>query len=177
MLVNLIIYLSLIYSSPLYTSSQGMVRFESKATLEKIIGTSNELKGIINPLNNTFQFSVAMNSFHGFNSQLQKEHYQENYVESDKYPNAYFKGKIIEDIDYTSVGTYFVRAKGNFELHGFSFNKIMEAKVIVKDNNALEVQCDFSLNLREYSIKVPRLVHKKLAENLKINVTLTMNKQ
>jgi hypothetical protein len=53
-----------------------------------------------------------MRSFQGFNSPLQKEHFNENYVESDKFPEASFKGKIIEDQDLTVDGTYELRAKG-----------------------------------------------------------------
>ncbi len=55
-----------------------------------------------------------MESFQGFNSTLQREHFNENYIESDKYPEARFSGKVIEDIDFSKDGTYIIRAKGNF---------------------------------------------------------------
>ena len=55
-----------------------------------------------------------MRSFQGFNSPLQKEHFNENYVESDKFPDASFKGKVIEDVDLSKDGTYEVRAKANW---------------------------------------------------------------
>ena len=60
-----------------------------------------------------FAFSVKMNSFMGFNSPLQREHFNENYVESDVFPDAVFVGKIIEEVDLTLDGTYEIRSYFN----------------------------------------------------------------
>ena len=65
-----------------------MVIFESNAALEKIKAKSNHLRGVVNTNNNTFSFAIQLNSFQGFNSELQLEHYNENYVESNLYKEA-----------------------------------------------------------------------------------------
>lgn len=176
-LVFNLILLLLISNSQYYECSNGKVIFESRSNLEKIVSTSNELKGVINPESNTFGFSIDLNSFHGFNSQLQKNHYQENYVESHKYPKATFTGKIIEDINYQQEGVYEVRAKGYFEVHGMKLNKIMNAKLTVVNEKLIHISSNFLLNLKEFNIKVPRLVHKKVAENIYVEVDLDLNKK
>ncbi len=159
-----------------YKTSHGEVSFLSRATLEKIKGHSNELRGVINQRTNSFSFAVALDSFYGFNSELQKEHYSENYVESDYFPDAKFTGKIIEEIDFNKPGTYAVRAKGNFDLHGIVINKIIHATLTIINDKQLKIESDFSFSLTEFSIKVPRLVHRKVAENIEIHVGIRMNK-
>lgn len=171
------LFLLLANSQAHYQTTNGIVTFESNATLEKIIATSHELKGIIDPSNNNFRFSLQLNSFNGFNSGVQKNHYAENYVESEQYPVAIFSGRIIEDINFSNPGNYQVRAKGDFSLHGITINKIIHATVTVLNPSQVKIRAHFDLNLTEYNIKVPRLVHKKVAENISILVEGIMNKK
>ncbi len=159
-----------------YKTSQGNVSFESNAAQEKIIGSSDALKGLIDSRTNTFSFSVELESFNGFNSQLQKEHYAENYVESNRFPHASFSGKIIEQIDFNKPGTYTVRAKGDLSVHGIRINKIIPATLTIISATQLKIDAEFQLNLTEFQIKVPRIVHKKVAENIEIRVDLLLNK-
>ncbi len=159
-----------------YKTAHGDVSFISRSTMEKIKSHSSDLRGVINEKSNAFSFAVSLDSFHGFNSELQKEHYAENYVESDQYPLAKFSGKIIEEISFDKPGVYNVRAKGNFDLHGIIVNKIIHATLTVINENQLNIESNFELNLTEFKIKVPRLVHKKVAENIEVHVALLMNK-
>ena len=87
-----------------------------------------------------------------------------------------FTGKIIEEIDFNKPGTYAVRAKGNFDLHGIVINKIIHATLTIINGKQLKIESDFSFSLTEFSIKVPRLVHRKVAENIEIHVGIRMNK-
>lgn len=177
MLPALTLLMMLLFSREgIYESGNGNVRFESKATLEKIVATSDDLRGMIDPANNTFRFAVRLDSFHGFNSNIQKMHYNDNYVESDQYPNAVFSGKIIEEVNFDKPGTQLVRAKGNFSLHGITLTKIIPSKITISPSGQIEVESDFGLNLTEYRIKIPRLVHKKVAQEIKIHVDILLNK-
>jgi hypothetical protein len=97
---------------PFYRCSDGKVRFISDAPLEKIEASSERLRGAVDAGANTFAWTVAIRSFKGFNSDLQLEHFNENYMESAKYTDAKFEGKIIEDVDCSKDGVYPVRAKG-----------------------------------------------------------------
>jgi polyisoprenoid-binding protein YceI len=159
-----------------YKTSHGKISFESNATLEKIIGNSNDLRAVVDLNTGAFSIAVDLESFHGFNSQLQKEHYAENYVETQEYPDATFSGKIIEEIDLNKQGISKVRAKGNFTLHGIRINKIIPASLTVVNVNQLKIEASFQLNLTDFHIKVPRMVHKKVAENIEIKVNLLLNK-
>ena len=88
----------------LFTASKGTIIFWSDAPLELIKASSNQLKGIFNAEQKQFAFTLNVNTFKGFNSPLQQEHFNENYLESTKYPRASFEGKIIEDIDLKRDG-------------------------------------------------------------------------
>src|SRR5260221_6383640 len=78
-----------------FITSDGEIKFASKAQLEMIKASSNKLHGIIDPATNKFAFLVSIPSFQGFNSELQRKHFNENYLESDKFAMAKFSGKII----------------------------------------------------------------------------------
>src|SRR6478735_5467738 len=96
----------------IYQTVSGTISFRSEAPLELIRASSDQLIGLLDNDKKNFSFKINIRSFQGFNSPLQKEHFNENYLESDKYPEASFKGKIIEDIDLDKDGVYEVRAKG-----------------------------------------------------------------
>ena len=93
-----------------YNTSSGSVYFLSDAPLEMISASSDQLKGVLNIEDRQFSFSIPVNTFEGFNSALQKIHFNENYLETDVFPKATFKGKIIEEVDLGMGGQYWIRA-------------------------------------------------------------------
>ena len=89
-----------------WMAMDGRVHIQSDAPLEVIKAESQVLQGVIDPASNTFAFSIRINSFQGFNSQIQRTHFLENYMEEKKYPNATFEGRFIESIPFDSPGIY-----------------------------------------------------------------------
>ena len=79
--------------SQLYQTTSGKISFRSDAPLEIIRASSSEMIGLIDITKENFSFKIQVHSFQGFNSPLQKEHFNENYMESDKYPEASFQRK------------------------------------------------------------------------------------
>ncbi len=150
-----------------YIIKKSVVSFHSNAKSELIKATSGELKGIIDADKRTFAFSVAMKSFAGFNSPLQEEHFNENYMESDKYPTASFTGHIIEEDDFTKDGSYNIRAKGKLNVHGVEQERILQGDLLVK-NGSIKLSSIFTVLLSEHDIKIPRIVHEKLASEIKV---------
>ncbi len=150
-----------------YMVNKNLISFHSKTELELIKASSTELKGIIDPNKRTFAFTVAMKTFDGFNSPLQREHFNENYMESDKFPAASFSGHIIEDDDFTKDGKYNIRAKGKFIIHGIEQERILQGDLTVK-NNIIKMTCTFTIFLSEHDIKIPRIVHEKLASEIQV---------
>ncbi len=153
--------------SAIYMIRKSSIAFHSNVKNELIKASSSQLKGIIDAEKRTFAFSVAMKSFDGFNSPLQKEHFNENYMESDKYPVASFTGHIIEEDDFTKDGTYNIRAKGKFNVHGVEQERILQGDLLVK-NGTIKLACVFTVLLSEHDIKIPRIVHEKLASEIKV---------
>ena len=160
----------------IYMIKKSTIVFHSSAKTELIKASSSQLKGIIDADKRTFAFSVAMKTFDGFNSPLQKEHFNENYMESDKFPVASFTGHIIEEDDFTKDGTYNIRAKGKFNVHGVEQERILQGDLVVK-NGVIKLSCIFTVLLAEHDIKIPRIVHEKLASEIKVIIDAEFTKK
>ena len=156
-------------SDRIYALKTGKILFQSEALFETIKASSNEMQGLVNIDKKTFAFKVRMASFIGFNSKLQNEHFNENYVETVKFPEAGFNGKIIEDIDFTEDGTYIVRAKGNLSIHGVPQERIIKCEVVIK-NKKISVKSIFSILLTDYNIPIPKVVKDKLNGEITVQV-------
>ena len=152
-----------------FSTKKGSIQFTSDAPLEVIDAKSSELKGLIDTEQNSFAFSVDMQTFQGFNSPLQKEHFNENYLETKLYRKASFSGKIIEAVDLTKDGTYSVRAKGKLDVHGVSNERIIKSEVTVKGGK-FRVKSSFTVLLNEHDIAIPKVVYQKIAEEIKVVV-------
>ena len=152
----------------------GKITFKSDAPLEVIQAKSNKLRGVIDTAKQSFAWTVEIKTFEGFNSPLQREHFNENYMESKKYPKASFVGKIIEHIDFQKNGTYTVRAKGKLNIHGVEQERIIKSQLEVKDNK-IRVQASFSVPLAEHNITVPKIVYQKIAEEIVVTVDAELN--
>jgi hypothetical protein len=156
-----------------YVSNTGVVRFASQAPLETIKAESKKLSGVLDVAKRTYAFTVLITSFEGFNSPLQKEHFNENYMESDKIPSAAFKGKIIEEVDLKTPGTYDVRAKGMMKIHGVEKEMIVKVKLTVKAGQ-INVVSNFPVSLKDFNINVPNIVNQKIAPEIKVEVKMDM---
>ena len=153
----------------IYFSLNGTVSFRSDAPQELIKAESKELKGAIETATKTFSFKIRISSFEGFNSGLQRIHFNENYMESAVYPEASFKGKIIEDIDFNKDGRYEIRAKGILNIHGIDQERIIKSELMIKQAK-MYIQSAFTVLLPDYNIPIPRIVKDKLAQEIKVTI-------
>ena len=158
----------------IYEVLNGRVHFHSNTPQELIRAESHNLRGALDLSRNTFAFRVRINTFNGFNSPLQQEHFNENYMESNRFPEAFFSGKIIENVNLQQEGVYQVRAKGKMQIHGFSQECIIVAQVR-SQRNQIDISSDFSVILADYNIKIPRLVYDKLAPEIKVSVQASLH--
>ena len=159
----------------LYFTNNGKISFRSDSQQELIKAESDEMRGVIDPVHKTFVFKVTIRSFKGFNSALQQEHFNEKFLESEKYPEASFMGKIIEDIDFTKDGVYEIRAKGKLWIHGVEAERIIRSVVTVSKGKAT-IESHFSVLLSDHNIKVPKVVHEKVASEINIDIHATIQK-
>ena len=170
LLFILIFFSSNAIAPPLqYAVNSGSITFRSDAPLELIKAISNQLKGIFESDTKQFAFTLNVNTFKGFNSPLQQEHFNENYLESNKYPRASFEGKIIEDVDLKRDGYYNIRAKGNLTVHGVTQERIIKCELVIK-NKVVSIKSNFTVLLADHNITIPKVVHEKLASEIKVEV-------
>ena len=90
-------------------------------------------------------------------------------MESDKYPQALFEGRIIEDFNFLRDGLFNIRAKGNLSIHGVTQERIIKCELVVK-NNIATVKANFTVLLSEHNIQIPKVLHEKLANEIKVEV-------
>jgi polyisoprenoid-binding protein YceI len=158
-----------------YRGDEGAIVFESSARLENVQAKSSDLKGAVELSKNQFAFSVEINTFEGFNSDLQKEHFRENYMESTHYPKASFAGKLIDPVADIS-GLQKIRAKGVLTIHGVSQDRIIDVQV-TKSNNGLKIHSSFYVALSQHNIVIPKLVFQKIAETIQVSVETNLKLQ
>ena len=172
-LLVLITFLSRAQTGKVFVSFNGQVDFTSDAPLELIKAKSDKLSGALNPADKSFLFNVPMASFQGFNSALQRTHFNENYVESEKYPKTTFEGKIIEDIDFSKPGTYQVRAKGNLTVHGVKQQRIIKSTLVIT-KESMKIKSTFTVPLIDHKIQIPTIVKQKISEEIYVNINIEL---
>jgi len=164
------------FSQQIYLTRTGTATFLSNAPLEVIKAESAEVSGAINLVDRSFAFTIDNNSFKGFNSSLQQEHFYENYMEIQEYPLSSFKGKIIEEIDAASAREQTVRAKGTLLIHGIEQERIIKGTMKISGNKIL-VHADFTVPLEDHQIKIPRVVYQKIAEVIEVSIHAELTRQ
>lgn len=157
-----------------FASDKGEVSFTSNAKLELINASTKRVAGMIDPANGHFAFIVKVQSFEGFNSSLQQKHFNDKYMESDKYYDATYSGNIVEPIDYTKDGVYDIHAKGNMVIHGKKHERVIPGKIQI-EKGTLIITSDFEIPLADHDIQVPEILSAKIATIIvvKLNVSMT----
>ena len=154
----LILFLSIFIvgnSQNLYKATSGEISFFSETPMENIDAVNKNLKALINTKNGDVAFIVTNVGFK-FEKPLMEEHFNENYMESDKYKTSMFKGKIEGSVDFTKDGTYQVKAKGTLNIHGVDQEREIEGKLIIKEGK-IDMVSEFNVNLKDHKIKIPIL--------------------
>jgi polyisoprenoid-binding protein YceI len=159
-----------------FAIEKGEINFASNAQLELIKASSGNVQGLLDPSTSQFAFTVDIKTFQGFNSELQREHFNEKYLESEKYPKARFSGKIIEQIDFTVNGTHDVRAKGDLEIHGQKQTRIIKSKLTIL-NGSVVIESHFNVPLTDHNISIPSIVNQKIATEISVDFKSTMKPQ
>ena len=151
-------------------TKNGTITFEASVpAFEEVKAKNSGASCVLNTKTGEIASLALMKGFK-FKVALMEEHFNENYVESAKYPKATFKGKV-ENFDYSKVTTSFQNytLKGKLELHGKTKDISVIAK-IRKNKDGLEISSNFSVNSDDFDIEIPSVVSKKVSK--KVNVSL-----
>ncbi len=155
-----------------YMTRTGKISFNATAvhSPEKIDAINNEVANILDAKTGDIVFQVLVKSFK-FERELMQEHFNENYMESDKYPKAEFKGNVanVGEVNFSKDGTYNVKVSGKLTIHGVSNDVTVPGTITVK-GNALSAKAKFSVVLKDYKIEVASMVADKLAKEATITL-------
>lgn len=159
-----------------YTKN-GSISFFSKSPLENITADNNQVMSVLNTQTGEMQFSVLIKGFH-FEKALMEEHFNENYMESTKYPKATFKGNVTDmsKVNVSKDGSYDVTVSGDLNIHGVT-NKVSVPGTIAVKGGKISAKSKFMVKLADYKIAVPKVVKDNIAENIEISVDCTFDQK
>ncbi|MDD2793261.1 MAG: YceI family protein [Sediminibacterium sp.] len=160
-----------------FFTKTGKISFDATTSKspENIDGINKNSTCVLDAQTGDIQFSVLMKGFE-FDRALMMEHFNENYVESDKFPKTTFKGNIVNNsaINYTKDGSYPAKVKGKLSMHGET-KEIETAGTITIKNGKVMVSATFPALLSDYKVGIPQLVADKVAKTAKITVDCTLD--
>ncbi len=155
-----------------YFTREGNISFYSEAPLEKIEATNNTATSVIDLESGRMEFAVLIKAFH-FEKALMQEHFNENYMESSKFPKATFKGNIVDmtAVNFSKDGTYDVTVKGDLTIHGVTNQVETTGKFKVIDGKISAV-ASFEVAVADYEIEIPAVVRDNIAKIVRIDVAV-----
>jgi len=175
MLAVCLLVTALAFSQKKYFTKSGQVSFNAGTSVEDIDATNNSAVSVFDAATGQMEFAVLVKGFE-FKKALMQEHFNENYMESDKYPKALFKGKIVnlDKVNFQQNGVYPVTVKGQLDMHGVK--KDVETTGTMKVNgDAVASNAGFTVLLADYNIAIPSLVKDKVSKSVTIKVNCNYN--
>jgi polyisoprenoid-binding protein YceI len=160
-----------------YITRTGKVTFFSSTPVENIEAFNNEVASVVDAKTGDVVFQVPVKSFK-FEKALMQDHFNENYMESDKYPKAEFKGKIadLSGVNFTKDGTYNVKTNGKLTIHGVTKDVSIPGTITVK-GNSITTSSKFNVATADYNINVPKVVEGKSAQQREVTVSTVLNQK
>lgn len=158
--------------SSFYQTTKAQVNFYSSAPVEDIEATSNAGVSVLNTKNGSMSFRVNMRTFQ-FEKALMQEHFNENYMESEKFPTASFKAQFIENINMGSTNLQKLILKGTLTIHGVSKEREIPVTVNVsEDKQKIMLESEFKVACKDHDIRIPKLLWENIAEIIEVKVEL-----
>lgn len=155
----------------LYVCKNANVTLFSSAPIEDIKAETSSAASVFNAATGELNFVINISSFK-FPKSLMQEHFNSDYMESDKYPRATFRGKISEKIDVTKDGSYPVTASGQLTVHNVTQNRSIPGTITVK-GGVISMKSEFMVKCADHHIDIPKIVFHNIAESIKITVAAT----
>lgn len=160
-----------------YMTRTGKISFFSGTPLENIEAFNNEVASVLDSKTGSMVFAVPIKSFK-FEKALMQEHFNENYMESDKFPKAEYKGSItdVSKVNFAKDGTYNVSSTGKLTMHGVTKDVVIPGTVTVKGSEAT-LNSKFKVKPDDYGIKIPSMVVTKIAKEIEVTVNSILKRQ
>lgn len=157
-----------------YYTKDGKISFNGSTDMENIEANNKGVVAVLDIKTGELQFAVLMKGFE-FKKALMQEHFNTDYVESDKFPKAEFKGQINNNaqIDYTKNGSFTLELKGSLTIHGEIKEIKVNGTITIKDEKIF-ANSTFNVLLADYNIIVPRTVRDLISKSIKVTVDCTL---
>jgi hypothetical protein len=155
-----------------FMTKTGFISFYGHTPMEDIKADNNQVNSILDISNGDLVFQALIKSFH-FDRALMEEHFNENYMESDKIPKSSFKGKItnLSAVDFKKNGTYEVTVEGDLTIHDVT-NKLITKGTIEVGPGGINATSKFKIVPEDYKISIPGIVREKIAKDLDVTVAM-----
>lgn len=159
-----------------YFTKGGNISFNASSPAEKIEGKSTTASSVIDATTGNMEFAVLVKSII-FDKALMQEHFNENYMESTKFPKATFKGKIdnLKEVNFSKDGSYKAKVSGNLTIHGVT-KAITTNSDIKVSGGKINAASTFDVTLEDYKIEIPGLVKDKISKTAKVVVNVNLDK-
>ena len=159
-----------------FFTRSGKVAFHSKTDMENIEAMNTKGTSVLDAKTGTIEFAVLMKAFE-FEKELMMEHFNENYVESDKFPKSTFKGTVgdITSVNFQKDGVYPVKVKGQFTLHGVTKDIEADGTIELKGGKPTG-KTSFNILLSDYNIVIPNVVKDNISKSVKIDIIAAYDK-
>jgi len=159
-----------------YMTKSGTIKFSSETPIENIEALNRQVNSALDFSTGNFVFKVLIPGFE-FKKALMQEHFNENYMESDKFPNATFNGKIanIKDVNLGKAGVYKVVAEGDLSIHGVT-NKVRVNGTLEVKGGKVTGKAAFEVAPKDYNINIPKAVIKNISEAIEVEINITLDK-
>jgi polyisoprenoid-binding protein YceI len=160
-----------------YMTKNGNIKFYSETPLETIEAKNSQVNAALDTQTGDLVFKVLIKSFQ-FEKALMQEHFNENYLESDKFPNSTFQGKVINlsAVDFSKEGSYEATIEGDLTIHGVTKKISEKGTFTVKSGDKIHGISKFNVKPADYDIKIPGAVVKNIAEVLEVTVDIELSK-
>lgn len=162
-------------SAQKYAATKSVVSFYSHATIEDIKAANTTSIGLADLSSSTVAFSISIKDF-VFDKKLMQDHFNEKYMESEKYPKATFQGKI-EGFDAATKGPQNVKAQGKMTMHGVTKDVELSGTMEATSETTLSITSTFIVKLEDYKIKIPQVLWQNIAESIEVKVDFTLTKK
>ena len=150
-----------------YSAKEIYVHFFSSAPIADIEAITNTATTTLNIEKKEVEIELKVSNFK-FKKALMQAHFNEKYIESEKYPNSTFKGKFKEVINLEKDGVYTINLEGRFSIHGIERAKTLNCVITVKDHK-ITFQTAFKLLSADYKIKAPDVLYRKVGQEVSVD--------
>jgi hypothetical protein len=163
-------------SAQKYSTKNGRISFYSETAAEKIEAQNTQVNSALDISTGDFVFKTLIRGFE-FEKALMQEHFNENYMESEKFPNSTFKGKVtnLKDINFAKDGKYNATVEGDLLIHGVTKKVSVKGTFEIKAGSVF-ADTKFNVLIKDYNIKVPNTVINNISESIEIRVSVELKK-